>query len=233
MEDRPRSWVELKVLNIVGERDVAMYLEEALNFFRKVSDAASAHLRLLLQNTYRTPWLAAKILSEDALRARDSARELLRHIDSTLPANRSSFERHLLASPELWLNLVAFAAEDPPVLVWHGRGRFECLFKFLGPRFLLAPDHVLDAERIHARWQWSCILKRSIKFQSLNASLRLTHYREHLVNFPSHESLLPYLKAEILEHRIAKEALNDEDEVALGHRSFASVKLVADTSTEL
>ena len=220
MEEKPQSWVALRVLEVVGERAlVDRYLEDALDFVRTVSDAAAAHLRLLLQNTFRTPWLAAKMLSTDAFHARASAREVLKHLDTTLPANRSSFEKHLLGSPELWLNLQAFAVEDPPVLLWRGRGRFECLFKFLGPRFLLAPDHVLDAERIHARWQWSCIVKRNIRFQALNASLRLTHYREQHRDFPSHEALLPYLHAELLEHRIAKEALYDEDEVALGHRS--------------
>ena len=218
MPNKPTTWVHLKVLEVVGEDLVFRYLNEALGFFRVVSDAAASHLKLLLENTFRTPWMAAKILSRDADVARSSARDLLRYLDTTAPGNRSSFERHLAESEELWANLQSFAEQDPPLLVWKGRGRFETLFKFLGPRFLLAPDHVLDAERVHARWQWSCLIKRSIKFQFLNASLRLTHYLEHCVKFPDHDTLLPCLQAEIKEHKIALQALSDDDEVALGHR---------------
>ena len=219
MDVRPETWVELKVLEVVGERDhVPRFLNEALDFFRLVSDVAASHLKLLLENTFRTPWIAAKILSKDAELARTSARDLLHHVDTTVPANRTSFERHVLDSEELWTSLQSFAAEDPPVVVWRGRGKFEALFRFLGPRFLLAPDHVLDAERVHARWQWSCIIKRSVKFQALNASLRLTHYMEHY-NLPDHNTLYPCLQAEIREHRIALQALADEDDVVLGYRS--------------
>ena len=45
-----------------------------------------------------------------------------------------------------------------------------------------APDpdsRVPDPERIHARWQWLCDQKKSLKMPSMNAYLRLTHFMEN------------------------------------------------------
>ena len=95
--------------------------------------------------------------------------------------------------------------------------KYLILFKFLAPRFLLAPDHVLDAERIHARWQWLCSLKRAMKLQTLNATLRLMHHLEHNEILPDSETLLDNLEAQRQQHNMALEAV-DED-VALGWRS--------------
>ena len=64
------------------------------------------------------------------------------------------------------------------MLLWQDSCSYEALFRLLAHRFLLAPDHVLDAERIHARWQWLCKIKRALKLQTMNASLRLMHYME-------------------------------------------------------
>ena len=217
--NRPKTWVELAVLEVVGERDlVPGYLTEALNFHRLVASRAAAHLDLLGCNTYRTPWLAAKLLLSDARSARDAAALVMKHLVTTNPTNRTSFEAHLLLTPELWQNLEAFAKAEPPVLLWRANGKFETLFKFLAPRFLLAPDNVLDAERVHARWQWLCNIKRAFKFPGLNAVLRLTHYLENRQAFPSHETLLPFLQAEALEHRLALETLKNDDVVAPGWR---------------
>ena len=113
---------------------------------------------------------------------------------------------------------MAFSEADPPVLLWHGQGKFQNLFRFLAPRFLLAPDHVLDAERVHARWQWLCLQKRGLKLQSLNACLRLTHYLEHN-NFPDHEDLEEHLSAEALQHKLCLEALATAGDIAIGWRS--------------
>ena len=74
----------------------------------------------------------------------------------------------LVDTEELWQELVEFSNASPPVLLWHNHGKYQVLFKFLAPRFLLAPDHVLDAERIHVRWQWICKVRRSQKLQNMN-----------------------------------------------------------------
>ena len=217
MEGRPKSWVALAVLQVMGEeRLVGEKLQEALDFHRLVSDQAAAHLNLLSDNTYRTPWLAAKLLSKDKDLAQNAAALLVKHLVTTRPANLTSFEKHLLTQVELWKNLEDFSKANPPVLLWQGHGKYLHLFKFLAPRFLLAPDHVLDAERIHARWQWLCSLKRSMKVQTLNASLRLMHHLEHNQTLPDFETLLEHLEAERRQHRMALEAV-DED-VALGWR---------------
>ena len=219
MDVRPTTWVELAVLQVVGDQDLAAErLPEALDFHRSVSEQAAAHLNLLADNTYRTPWLAAKLLSKDKNLAIEAAGSLVKHLVTTRPNNRTPFEQHLFSRDELWRNLEAFSKAEPPVLLWHDHGRYECLFKFLAPRFLLAPDNVLDAERVHARWQWSCGQKTALKLHTLNASLRLTHYSEHNQTFPAHEELLPHLQAEHLEHKLAYETLVSEDDVALGWR---------------
>ena len=63
LAERPKTWVDLALLQVVGEQDlVAERLESALAFHRSVSDHAAAHLNLLLDSTFRTPWLAAKLL---------------------------------------------------------------------------------------------------------------------------------------------------------------------------
>ena len=218
---RPKSWVELVVLQVVGDGDealVAARLPEALDFHRSVTDAAGSHLALIGDNTFRTSWLAAKLLSVNQDLAQKAAKDLVKHLATTRPGNRTSFEKHIFESEPLWKTLVDFADSEPAVLLWHGHGKFEPLFKFLAPRFLLAPDHVLDCERVHARWQWSCSQRRALKMFSLNALLRLTHYLEHNQFFPSHQDLLPHLQAEIQDHRLALQAVHDED-IALGWRS--------------
>ncbi len=163
--------------------------------------------------------MAAKLLSKDKAFAKDAAASLVRHIVKTIPGNRTSFENHLFDTEDLWQNLEDFAKAVPPVLLWHDHGKYESLLKFLAARFLLNPDHVLDAERIHSRWQWACSIKHALKIQSLNASLRLMHHIENNQTFPTNEELVPHLHAERMEHNLAMEALEAEGEIALGWRS--------------
>ena len=118
------------MLKVVDDEDiVAEHLQEALQFHRSVSGPAAAHLGLLAYNTFRTPWLAAKLLSKDKNLARDAARALLRHLASTRPNNRTAFETHLLDTEDLFRCLENFAKAEPAVLLWHGHGRYEVLFK--------------------------------------------------------------------------------------------------------
>ena len=157
LDAQPRTWVEVVVLHVVGEQDLMeTYLHEALDFHRATTTRAAGHLALVGDNTFRTPWTAAKLLSTDPGMARAAAREFAHHLDTARPGNRTLFEAHIFESENLYLDLVAFGAAEPQVLLWKGHGRFQSLYRFLAVRFLLAPDHVLDAERIHARWQWLC-----------------------------------------------------------------------------
>ena len=87
----------------------------------------------------------------------------------------------------------------------------------MAPRFLLGPDHVLDAERVHARWQWLCIQKRALKLHTLNGTLRLMHHLEHQQALPCDEDIAKFLEAERLEHKVSLEAIEEAD-VARGWR---------------
>ena len=217
----PQTWVWLAVMDIVGSVDlVTEHLERALAFHRKITDQAAAHLNLLYQNTYRTPWLAAKLLLKDPARARAAAVSLAKHLATTKPGNMTSFEEHVFCDRDLRTCIEQFSNEEPAVLLWHANGKYEKLFKFLAPRFLLAPDHVLDAERIHARWQWGSHTARATQLPFLNAMLRLRHYRENNADFPTDEDLHVNLQAERRQHRVEMDAVDDE--TALGLRLSAT-----------
>ena len=163
LEERPKTWVHLAVLQVVGEEDlVAERLQAALDFHKSASDQATAHLNLLHGNTFRTPWLAAKLLSTDKALAKSSAAALVKHLVTTKPGNKTSFEHHMFTHGEVWENLEDFYKAEPPVFLWGNNGQYESLFNFFAPLFLLSPSHVLGAQRIHARWHWACTLKRAI-----------------------------------------------------------------------
>ena len=82
--------MHLAALQVVGEEDlVAERLQVALDFHRSVSDQAVAHLNLLHDNTFRTPWLAAKLLSTDKAPAKSSAAALVKHLVTTRAGNKT------------------------------------------------------------------------------------------------------------------------------------------------
>ena len=211
MDRQPRTWVELAVFRVLRDWGlVDTRLPTALDFCRRVSGKAAAHLALLGDNTYRTTWMAAKMLSKEPQQAREAARTLRRHLASTKPGNRTVFEEHIFESEHLWQDIVDFADMEPPVRLWQGQGRCQNLFKFMAPRFLLAPDHVLDCERIHARWQWALHVQRALLLPGLNAQLRVTHFVENNLFFPNHEDLEEHLVAEREWHRLSVKDLDDE-----------------------
>lgn len=67
---------------------------------------------------------------------------------------------------------VAFAGARPPEVLWHGRGRLESLFRWISALLLAGPEHVLDCERTHVRWQWLCRGEKALRLPSLDASSR-------------------------------------------------------------
>ena len=216
----PRTWVELAVLVISGSSETTRdRLEEALEFHRFVADKASSHLTLTQDNIFGTPWLSARLLSTRTAEAQECARTLARHLAETAPGARTRFENHLFETDELWTELVDFGNARPPVPLWKGRGHFQNLFRFLAPRFLAAPDHVLDCERQHARWQWVCAAKRGLKMPGLNAFLRCTSYLEkHGGEFPPDEALAEHLEASRAQLRWDSLEANEASDVAPGWR---------------
>ena len=216
-----RNWVEVAVLECVGDEQLLnAHLPAAMKFHRYISDRASSHLRLVLGNIAQTPWLASSLLSSDASVAQAAAQALLRHLASS--PDRSPFETVLFDDPALYQSLVDFAYARPAVLLWHGRGHFQDLFRFLAARFLAGPDHVLDCERIHARWQWITQFKRGLKLHSLNALLKMYCYLEqHNEEFPPHEHLAEHLE---VANRAMRDMRAEAEWVAEGWRVEAGFR---------
>ena len=89
--EEPKTWVDLVVTQIVGEKDLdERYLTDPREFNRAASGPAAGHLHLLHDNTDRTPWLAAQPLSSDPHVARDATAALHNHLMA--PESRQSNE---------------------------------------------------------------------------------------------------------------------------------------------
>ena len=190
-----RPWVEAYVrahLATEDEVDDAMPLLNA--FHLKIAGRMAAHLKLIGDNTNSSMWLAGAILSKDTAVAREAAVELVEHLCRTPARRRTSFEKTLFEDPSLWGGLESFSKHEPPTVVWGAKGLFAPLYRFLAPRFLANPDHVLDVERQHAVWQWVLQRRHSIKLKSLNAWLKLGDYLRDHENLPPHNELEPYLR---------------------------------------
>ena len=78
-----------------------------MDFHRRVTDSAGAHLALLCENTIRTPWIAAKLLSQQRDLAQGTAKDLARHLAATNPVNRTPSSNTFLQRPisgKTWLS---------------------------------------------------------------------------------------------------------------------------------
>ena len=95
------------MLQVVGEEDLlAEGLQVALDFHRSVTDQSTAHLNLLHDNTFKTPWLTAKLLSTDKALAKSSAAAMVKHLVTTKPGNKTSFEHRMFNHGEVYIPLV-------------------------------------------------------------------------------------------------------------------------------
>ena len=138
-------------------------LAAVLDWHSALVARGTAHLAPVVDNIMRTSWLASATLHCDPWRAQLGALALLRQLDSVAPAKRTRFEHHLADTEELMENLRSFAHREQAVCLWPGGGAYNPLFQHLALRFLLAPDQVLDWERVHARWQWICEGKHNLR----------------------------------------------------------------------
>ena len=92
MANPPKTWGGAVSAVRGGEETlVAEHLQTALDVHRRVTDSAGAHLALLCENTLRTPWMAAKLLSKQRDLAQAAAKDLARHLAATSPVNRTPF----------------------------------------------------------------------------------------------------------------------------------------------
>ena len=193
--DTTFSWVELAVnlIRDISDEEADQRMPAAVRFHQVVSLKMASHLSLTISNIDGTTWLAARLLSRDAGKAKAGAKELHDKLVRIRPGRATPFEQSILSNAGLMEELDAFATNPNPCLLWHMGGRFKGLFRFLAPRFLSAPDSVLDAEGVHARWQWICLTRRGIKFHSLNAVLKLHDFTNRYGRFPQYTELRPYM----------------------------------------
>ena len=166
-----------------------------------------AHLSLTAHNILRTTWSAARILSTNPTEAQQAAKELLFDYKRGLMILRSdqmtTFEKALTTNTPVFKQLQDFARLDQPVRLWQGGGKYADVFTFLANRFCGAPDHVLDAESVHAQWQYLTSGRRGIKLKMLNAILKLRHHYFTHGGLPRHEELEQWLE-EICQARRAR-----------------------------
>ena len=217
---RPSTWVELAALLEYEDEALARAALPSVYALHGILVArGTAHLALVVENVKRTSWMAGALLHVDPVRAQTHAARLLLHLDSIAPDKRTPFESHIADSEELMSEIEAFANREVAVCLWQGGGAYRRLFKFLAMRFLLAPDQVLDCERVHARWNWLCDGMKGVRLPHLNAKLRLTQYLEsNGSEFPSYEVLHPKLTQEADGVRVARAEAHANEEIAPGLR---------------
>ena len=217
----PKSWIELAVLLVYDDaRTAQRELVHGMELHTKLSTRGAAHLALVMQNVHRTHWVAAAVLDSDHLKAQAAASALLHILDTTAPQRQSQFEKSLSTNDMYMQNLHDMATCTPALCLWKGHGRFGPLFNFLSLRFLRGPDQVLDCEAIHARWQWLCAAKKSLKLKMLNAHLRILCFLEqHGMELPPDEELEPLLQAEMAHQRAQEQRIHQADVIAPGWRA--------------
>ena len=203
--DADAHWVDVALQNNVGltaeERE--MFQQDAMNYHTKVSMVMASHMRLTAANMLRPTWAAGGMLSKDPAKAQQAAATFQDALIRKAEGTHTAFERCFLDDERLLTQLGQFVDTHPPLVLWHGRGRFKELFEFLGARFLSAPDHVLDAEGTHALWKWIELFKRGVSFRVLNCLLRLQSYlRANGGEFPQTERLEQFC-AEVAARQLA------------------------------
>jgi len=187
-----------------------------LEVHKLLSLRMASHLQLTFENIIRWSWLLAGTLSSKAEEAREKAREALRTLFPTPP---SEFASWFKSNETLMRELQLFSDEEPPVLLWHGSGKYKELFTFVAARFCSSPDHVLDSEGIHAQWKWIETSKRAVKLKSLNAVLRLASYVHFHGDLPPFDELQPHVAEIRLFLYRQWEAVARGGEIAAGARS--------------
>ena len=146
------NWVELVMRTADGMTDAEFTntVDAMLRFQSLVAFKMASHMQLTANNMERAPWIAARILCNDPIRAVEGANEFFEHIIRRTDARMTAFERSFMADDELRIQLEDFKDQqgEPHTwkCVWQRGGRYAKLFKFLIARFGGAPDSVLQCE---------------------------------------------------------------------------------------
>ena len=189
-----RPWTEeLARTQFVSELELEHTLPPLVEFHTTVAGRMAAHLQLVSENLKSSLWLAGAVLSTDPAAAKEAAAELVEHLDTTPAHRRTSFENMLFDDANLWDALQDFSNVDPPTVLWGARGLFAPLYRFLAPRFLANPDHVLDCERQHAVWKWVLQRRRAMRLPNLNAWLKVGEHIRRYDELPPYAELQPHI----------------------------------------
>jgi hypothetical protein len=210
------TWVELAVLSAPGlsRQGQLDLMTVAAEHHARVAARMATHLKLNAYNISRSSWLSAQLLSKNAAEARKGANAFLHHLVRLRPHQRSPYEEAFVEDTVKMQQLEAFAASDPPKLLWHCGGAYADLFVFLSVRFLSAPDSVLDCEGVHAQWKWIEQSARGMKFKLLNAQLKLQNYLNFFGGFPDISELMPLIQAVRADFRALYEQATSTGNVA-------------------
>jgi len=219
--DEQTTWIKAALLLIPGmtSEDIDDILPLLMEQHQQVSTRMASHLSLTALNISRSTWMSAAMLDLDPAAAQCGARQFHDHLVRLSAQAASPYERAWLEDEEMMAQLAAFAAAEPPCLLWRKQGAFKGMFVFLADRFLGCPDSVLDCEGVHAKWKWVEHVRRAIAFPGLNAVLRLNDHLLQHQRLPDYEVLRPHMAALVAESRQQYEELRRTGDVARGMRS--------------
>ena len=214
------SWVEF-VCNVVPDttNEEADAMVPVCNSLHElVATRMAAHQKLTASTMERSYWVAAKMLSKNPTIAKEGANSFhdylirLRHNQMTL------FERHFSEDDVLMNELAGFKDLPEASCLWHTGPTFSNLYMFLCARFLAAPDHVVDCEGTHAKWQWITLVKRGIKFRLLNAILKIKSWLDFYGHLPAAEELREHYQSVVETERAQLQAVLADPNIARGLR---------------
>lgn len=194
------NWVEFCVnLNCLEMFDndhdrVDAMVCKCVKIHQLISVRMATHLSLTARTINNASWIAARMLSKNPDQAKNGGRAFRDHVVRLRAGRMTEFERHFTNDEVLMQELADFADYPHPVLLWQCGAKFKTLYKFLAIRFLVVPDSVLDEEGVHAKWKWLELMKRSMKFTFLNASLKLQEYLVQFTALPTGADLEPHMK---------------------------------------
>ena len=138
--------------------------------------------------------LTFRLISKNPEIAKEAANILRDRLVTIRPGNESGFESSLLGDFAFMRDLNSIADDQAPACIWQKHGRTAHMFRFVADRFLGAPDSVGGCESIHAQWKWLEINRRNLKFQMLNALLRLRNYITTFGELPSFDELQDHIE---------------------------------------
>jgi hypothetical protein len=175
------NWIQVVLLMIPGltQETLQTILPDIIAYHTEISTRMATHLQITAQNLKSSYWLAGAMLSTDPVVARTAAREYYEHLVRSRRAALTPFDAAFSNDLVKMEQLHKFANKEPPTLLWKDSCAYSKLFRYLGNRFLSAPDSVLDVEGIHAVWQWISALRRNLSFKCLNSILKIGFYLQN------------------------------------------------------